>query len=164
MGRRRFDHNPLHVSVTIGEEFHRLGEAPPLPFPVLRAWEEAVGQHIAKNVIPAWLQGTTLWVRATTSSWIAHMQMLLPSVLEQLGELLDSPRIDAVKFKLDPAPEQVLKPPEPEPPVPPPEPLIELPEAVERALDQVDDEPLREAIRSAVALSLAARRAPDRSG
>lgn len=143
-----------HVSETIGRELVRLGESPPLPLDVVRAWDEAVGPLVARRARPARLRGKTLFVRAATSTWMSELQMLAPSVLAKLRGLCPDRSIDQLRFELG-----ALPPPQPQVAAPPPPKRqrtrsVEVPEKIAGAMTEVNDDELRTLIENAVASTL----------
>lgn len=140
MGQRR-DEPPAPVGTIIEGELGKLDTLPPLPLRVLQAWDDAVGQRVARRARPARLKGRTLVVRVASNTWMTELQMLAPTILESLAERSGYKGITALRFELGPLPPTAPKPsPEDEPE---PTPDVPLPEPIERALDEVDDETLR---------------------
>jgi len=144
----------LHVSETVSREIVRLGEYPPLPLDVVRAWDDAVGPLVARRARPARLRGRTLIIRASTSTWMSELQMLAPTVLSKLRTLCPDRVIDELRFELGALPS---RPSAPETKPPPGEPLRrceEVPETISKAMTEVSDEDLRTTIEGAVASTL----------
>lgn len=160
MRRRRTQSTPIQVAATIEREFDRLGEAPPLPYAVVRAWEETVGAHIARRARPTRLKGTTLIVRAETSSWLAHLQMLTPTIIEGMCRAIAPRQIETLRFELGTLPSVFAERHRPSRPSVEPISPDDLPEGVAEAIRGVENDELRQVIQEVVGQCLAYRLRP----
>jgi hypothetical protein len=82
---RRRDNEPEPIDAILA----RAGEdrwaptRPPVPFVV---WRAAVGPRIAEQAVPISLEGGTLLLRTTSSTWASELSMLSEVILERLAE------------------------------------------------------------------------------
>ena len=114
-------------------------------------WEAAVGPRIAERAEPVELDRGTLIVRAATSVWASELTLLSVAILERLrARGLDVSamrcRVGTVEARAQPTARR------PSRAVPAPLPL---PRVLERALAEVDDAELRDAIGAAASANLA---------
>lgn len=112
-------------------------------------WERAVGSRIAVRTRPDRIQRGVLYVVVATSAWAQELSLLSESILEALRPL--KPELASLRFQVGDA--RWSRPPEGRRVhVPPP---AELPRDLAAAVDAVEDEELRDAIRTAAATNLA---------
>ena len=147
MKRRRKKHEP----VDLGEVIDRLVLTPPegLERPPLsaRQWERAVGSRIATKSKPWRLVRGVLHVRVTHSVWANELALLSDDIRRQLAE--SGITVEALRFSVGrierdtPAP-LARKAPRP----------IALPADLQRQVDGIRDEGLREALGRAASVSL----------
>jgi hypothetical protein len=117
----------------------------PLPFPIRRAWLVAVGDRVSKRAMPMKVSsnGKTLVVRVLNSSWMAELQMLVPTILIRLREGTGLSKVESIRFELGKLPNYrstmlpVIER-EPTPPM-----TGALPKAINEALDDVENPELR---------------------
>lgn len=123
---------------------------------VTRAWPGAVGPAVARAAWPQRLgRDGTLHVTTVSSTWAFELGRMEAEVRDKLAAALGDATPPALRFATGPVPSP---PAEEEAPVRPPEPT---PEEVSRSAvvsAGIEDPELREAIRRAVAASLAAGR------
>ncbi len=117
-------------------------------------WRDAVGSKIAARSKPWSIEQTTLVVLVTSSAWAQELSLLQSTILARLRAQF--PQLRRLRCRVG-----SFTP----PPSPPPRqalPPVALPEALERRLQGVEDEQLRDTIRRAAALSLARQPKPER--
>ncbi len=118
-----------------------------LLLPILRAWPAAVGAPVAREAWPARMaQDGTLVVHVTSSLWASELQLLEELLREKLATALAGPA-PRLKFRVGPVPHAAA------PPVAPPPPQAAV-EAAERLSAQVEDGPLRDAVKAALERAL----------
>jgi hypothetical protein len=146
--RRRREVERLGVVLSRDKELERAIEVPLGPVSP-RDWEIAVGSRIATRTKPVRLVRGTLIVMATSAAWAQELSLLSEGILTALRRVV--PDVKALRFqvgKVDPPPEPRGK------LVPVPRP-IKLSNTLEAALNRVDDDELRGAIRDAASKNLA---------
>jgi hypothetical protein len=118
-----------------------------------RIWRDAVGLRIAERARPVSLERGVLTLRVATSVWANELSLLAPTILERL--LAARIPVTELRFRVGPI-DPPQRPPERRASraVPPPAPL---PPDLQRALADVSDESLREAIAGAASANLAWR-------
>jgi hypothetical protein len=150
MAKRRLRRGVERLGVVISRDrqLERAVESPVGPVSA-RDWEIAVGSRIATRTKPVRLVRGTLHVLATSAAWAQELSLLSDGILASLKRVV--PDVRALRFQVG----KVEPPPEPRGklvPVPPPVPL---PGSLESALDHVEDDELRTAIRKAASKNLA---------
>lgn len=117
-------------------------------------WRNAVGSKIAARSKPWSIEQTTLVVLVTSSAWAQELSLLQSAILARLNPQF--PQLRRLRCRIGsftpppaPRPRQALSP-------------VTLPETLERRLERIEDEDLRETIRRAAALSLARMSKPSR--
>jgi hypothetical protein len=124
---------------------------------VTQAWAAAVGPAVARSAWPQRIsRDGTLHVATTSSTWAQELSLLQDDVLATLGTALGDDAPTTIRFAVGLVPEPPAD--ESNPPRPP-----SIPEAGELAraaelVAVIDDLELREAVRRAVAASLAYQR------
>lgn len=119
-------------------------------------WRDAVGSKIATRSRPYRVEQATLIVLVTSSTWAQELSLLQSAILPRLQGRF--PQLRQLRYRIE-----AFTP----PPAPPPRralPPVALPDELERRLERVEDERLRETIRRAAALSLARRSNPTDAG
>jgi len=128
---------------------------------MLRVWPEAVGEAIARNAWPARpARDGVVVVHVSSSAWAHELTQLEETLLERLGAAAP----ERLRFTVGPVPEPGA--PEPDsPPAPAVTPSCEDERLAESLSAAIEEQDLREAVKRAAALSLAAARSPrpDRS-
>lgn len=108
----------------------------PLDPKLMKGWEEAVGEIIARKAQPEGLRRGILWVRCPDPHWMNELQMLKETIKEKLNRLFEEGKVKDVRFKVGPLPSPPQEvPPRPEVPL--------SPEEVEAVLSPLQDESLR---------------------
>jgi hypothetical protein len=128
-----------------------LGEfgSPPVPLSVVQAWDEAVGEQVARRSRPSRLKNRTLHVKVASSAWMHELQLLSPAILAKLAERPELARVEELRFELGPLPQAPAARGEPPKPAPAPRRARAertLPAPIATALEKVDDAALRERI------------------
>jgi len=114
-------------------------------------WRQAVGPRIAERATPVCIQSGVLVLRVPSSVWAHELSLLSEELCARL--LQHGVTVSGLRFRVGVVP-AVERPPERRGSraIPSPGPI---PRVVAAALDEVADEPLREAIASAAAANLA---------
>lgn len=71
--------------------------------PIARIWElwdEAVGDHIARNAHPAYLKNHILVVHVASSAWIQQLQFSKKSIIQKINQAAGSHLVSDIKFKI----------------------------------------------------------------
>lgn len=120
----------------------------------MAAWTKVMPERIVRRARPVSLTRGVLFINVTSSGWAQELHHMHDELLQRLREQVKGARIAALRFRVGPLPDALVRPRRPRPPPPPP-PLEILPESVGRALAGVADDELRERIARAAAISLA---------
>ena len=117
-----------------------------------RDWEAAVGSRISRRTRPYKIQRGTLFVRTASAAWANELSLLTETILEQLQRRGHA--ITALRFRVGAV--DVAEPRGRKHQAPPPEPPpLPLPADVDANIEQIDNDPLKAAIRQAASKSLA---------
>jgi hypothetical protein len=131
------------------DELVRFGPAEGSMVGIVRAWPKAVGEMLARNAWPAWLQRDgTLLVHTVSSIWAFELDRMAGEVLQRLRTEAGDDAPAALRFTPGPVPE-------------PPAPVAPQPE---RPRPEVQAEELRELVARAAAASIARARVEPGSG
>ena len=119
-----------------------------------RLWVEAVGHRIAERARPLGLEHGILTVRAATSVWANELSLLSDELIARLQER--GVAVKELRFRVGPL-EPTAPPAEPRETreVPPP---ASLPSPIAKALEEVADDELKDAIEGAARANLAWQR------
>jgi predicted nucleic acid-binding Zn ribbon protein len=85
-----------HVVARIGGQDRGLEQR------VSLAWQEAVGEPLARRARPEAVRGKTLFVRVESSSLAHELTLLKRQVLERLGRALGGPLIEDMRTRTGP--------------------------------------------------------------
>jgi hypothetical protein len=122
---------------------------------IVRVWQEAVGDTVARNAWPARLaRDGTLHVNAVSATWAFELGRLGPTILERLQETLGEAGPPALRFAPGPVPDAEAEAPDERAEQPP----DVAPEHRARGAEiaaAIEDEELREYVARAAAASLA---------
>ncbi len=122
---------------------------------IVRVWQEAVGDTVARNAWPARLaRDGTLHVNAVSSTWAFELGRLAATILEQLQPKLGDATPPALKFAPGPVPDPEAEAPEEREEQPPTVASEHRLRGAQIAAGIVDEE-LREYVARAAAASLA---------
>mgnify|MGYP002177104452 CR=1 FL=1 len=121
---------------------------------VMAAWSKVMPERIVRRARPVSLTRGVLFINVTSSGWAQELHHMHDELLQRLRLEVKGARIAALRFRVGPLPDALVRPRRPRPPPVPP-PLEILPESVGRALAGVADDELRERIARAAAISLA---------
>jgi len=141
--------SPEAIKSIVGREFGRMTSGRELPAAVATGWRAAVGDQVAHRALPVRLQRGTLLVRVANSTWLAELQLLAPSIVQKLALMAGCAKVERLRFEIGSLPERrsrrgpaaALRPPNTAP----------LPGEIARALDQLEDQVLKEKIERAIA-------------
>jgi hypothetical protein len=122
------------------------------------AFMKALSQRVLRNARPVKLMGGTLIVHTSNSAWANSLQLESTAVLDKIKRGAPETRIRKLVFRAGPMPEAAL--PLPHTPLVPRGglPLRELPDDIARGLARIHHDELREAVKKAVSVGLAASR------
>lgn len=121
---------------------------------VFGGWNDAVPPRVALNAQPVRFQRGTLLVHVKSPVWAQELSFLKEDLLRQIRAKAPSLKVRDIRFRVGPLPAVARIPSLERPvPVPPPKRAALTPELL-RALEQVDDEALRAAIREAASVGL----------
>jgi hypothetical protein len=62
-------------------------------------WEDAVGEQIAKNAIPARIRNNVLEIKVAHAVWMQQLQLLKPRLIEQINKHLGDTPITDLYFR-----------------------------------------------------------------
>ncbi|MSO58215.1 MAG: DUF721 domain-containing protein [Thermoleophilia bacterium] len=123
---------------------------------LVAAWPGVVGAATARSAWPARLAADgTLHVATASAVWAQELTLLAPEILKRLREAAPTAAPTGLRFAPGPLP--ALPPPPQEAPSPP-APSLEEEETAAAIAGAIADPELREAVRRAARVSLAARR------
>ena len=153
--RRRGD-LPEALGETLGQELRRLGgPANAAAADLARLWARSVGTAVARNAWPARVtRDGTLVVHTSSSAWAHELTQLEPVIRERLGAAAPT----SLRFVVGPLPEPGGE--DSDAPVPALSASPEDEQAAEGIAAAIESQDLRERVKRAAALSLAAGRAP----
>jgi hypothetical protein len=140
---------PERLQALIEGELGLFGSQPPVPLALVKAWDEAVGEQVARRSRPSRLKGATLHVKVASSAWMHELQLLAPVILAKLAERPALARVKELRFELGPIPRTTAAqavPAEPPRAVRRARREPALPGPIASALEKVDDDALRERI------------------
>ena len=142
----------------IRRELGRIGPMDGDMTAIVRVWDTAVGETVARNACPARLaRDGTLHVNTASATWAFELGSLAPTILEQLRNELGEAAPPKLRFAPGPIPDPVAESPEQRGPVAPAVAAEDRAEA--SALTAViEDEELRELVSRAAAAGLARAR------
>ncbi len=69
-------------------------------FLLVREWPQIVGDPLGKVTRPAYFRHDVLWVFVENSAWMQHVQLLKPSILEQVNQALPQRQIADLRWLL----------------------------------------------------------------
>jgi len=146
--RRKDDPEPIVAILARAGEDRYAPKRPPLPFVV---WRAAVGPRIAEQAVPVSLDGGTLLLRTTSSTWASELSMLSDTIrarLREHGVVVDQLRFRTGRLELPtrPVERRATR------TVPAP---IPLPPTLRHDVEGIADEELRAEVARAAAQSLA---------
>lgn len=118
---------------------------------IRRKWAQAAGEYVAQHAVPVRLVRKTLRVAVEDSSWAAEMTYLAGPILERLQKLLKGYWVEEIRPVLV---ESIPDSPPPTPDITLPEPTEEMQQRADRAVKNIVDQKLKEAMRRAVLASL----------
>jgi hypothetical protein len=82
-------------------------EVPLKTYSILGAWEEIVGDSLARQTQPRSIRNRILFIDVSHSTWIHQLQFLKPTLLQKVNEFLGETLIQDIRFKqgkIPPAP------------------------------------------------------------
>jgi hypothetical protein len=122
------------------------------------AFMRALSQRVLRNARPVKLMGATLIVHTSNSAWANSLQLESTALLEKIKRSAPDTRIRKLVFRAGPMPEAAL--PLPHTPLVARGgiPLRDLPDDIARGLARIHHDELREAVKKAVSVGLAAAR------
>ena len=142
----------------IRRELGRIGPMDGDMTAIVRVWDAAVGETVARNACPARLaRDGTLHVNTASATWAFELGSLAPAILEQLRNELGEAAPPRLRFAPGPIPDPVAESPEQRGPVAPAVAAGDRAEASELAA-VIEDEELRELVSRAAAAGLARAR------
>ena len=116
-------------------------------------WRRAVPARVFARARPIRLSHGVLYVHTASPAWALELDYLKEQLLASVQKHAPEARIRELRFKMGPLPE-VPKGSRPERSRPEPVAVAALPENLARALANIDDDALREAISGAAAVAL----------
>ncbi len=111
------------------------------------AWEEIVGEVIARQAQPRSVRNRILFVDVSHPTWGQQLQFLKPNLLQKINAYLGEPRIQDIRFRLG----KIESPSKPLRNAPLPQlnkPDDAMLERIDGLLGKVEDEEMRKALRS----------------
>lgn len=131
-------------------KFSGLGiEARIREYKVVKAWENAVGGHIAKKARPVRLIGKTLHCVVSSSAWMSELNYQKKLITGKINRILGEDALEGLVFKSGTVPSPVRAP--EKPPVRHRPPTPEEKHRIERTVEPVKDPDLKALIRRAMA-------------
>ncbi len=109
-------------------------------------WDEIVGEQIAGRAQPDRLRNRILFIRVSSSTWIQQLQILKPTLLEKIHQIVKGGAIKDIRFSLGEVTRSSKPSPRPETENRPK--TTGLPGEIEPHLQQVRDEELRSLMRN----------------
>ena len=158
-GRRKRGGAPQPLADLLGKVYPGKEPEDATMIRALSWWRKAVPKRVFARARPVRLRAGTLYVHTSTSAWAAELYHLRESLLASLHRSAPESRVKALRFQVGPLPE-LPKPRQNGAALPFEAPAAQLPESLARALAQIDDDSLRDAISRAAGVSLARRSAP----
>ncbi|MFH1625675.1 MAG: DUF721 domain-containing protein [Pseudomonadota bacterium] len=67
---------------------------------VLEAWDQVVGEHIARHAQPESVRDKTLFVRVSTIPWMRELEAMEGMIIKRLNERIERAVINKLDFKL----------------------------------------------------------------
>jgi hypothetical protein len=146
--RRKDEPEPIDAILARAGEDRYAPKRPALPFVV---WRAAVGPRIAEQAVPISLEGGTLLLRTTSSTWASELSMLgdvIRARLREHGVVVDQLRFRTGRLELPtrPVERRAMR------TIPAPVPL---PPPLRNEVDGIADDELRAEVARAAAQSLA---------
>jgi hypothetical protein len=142
----------------IRRELGRIGPMDGDMTAIVRVWDAAVGETVARNACPARLaRDGTLHVNTASATWAFELGSLAPTILERLRNELGEAAPPRLRFAPGPIPDPVAESPEQRGPVAPAVAVEDRAEASALAA-VIEDEELRELVSRAAAAGLARAR------
>lgn len=142
--------SPERLEALIEGELGYFGSSPPVPLSLVKAWDEAVGEQVARRSRPSRLKGKTLHVKVASSAWMHELQLLSPTILAKLAGQPTLARVEELRFELGPMPPRASSGPGEGPRLAPARrrdgAARTLPTPIATALAKVDDAALRQRI------------------
>lgn len=120
-------------------------------FRVMAFWERAMPHRMVRNARPVTLKKGVLFVHATTSAWAQEVTLRARDILERLRRGVPKATVKELRVRTGRLPDRIVPPPQQEKRVVP---LEKLPQALEVALENVEDPKLRELLAAAARTSL----------
>jgi len=142
------------VENSVWKALTRLGIAEPMRERyVLSRWNQLVGPHIAKSARPMRMEGDMLWVAVKSHSWAQELQMQSVAILKKLNKEAGKKLFTGLRFvvrtRLPAAPVITEE-------LEGTEPVLEIEltpselESLNRSLQEVEDDRLRDALQAAM--------------
>ena len=69
-------------------------------YSILGAWNEIVGDALAKQTYPRSIKNSILFLDVSHSTWMQQLQFMKPALLEKINSFLGEPLIQDIRFKL----------------------------------------------------------------
>jgi predicted nucleic acid-binding Zn ribbon protein len=63
-------------------------------------WDKAVGETIAQQAQPAFMRGSVLFVKCSSSAWMQQLQFMKGQICAQLNQLLGKEVIKDIRFQM----------------------------------------------------------------